>query len=130
MMKTRTRIFILAAACLAAGCNGFLDIVPPSDIPPEEYFEEESQLQAYCNGLYSALGNFTDYGYRDNNTDNQVSRTYYEIYTDDEYRVPEGSNMDFSSIYDVNFFFKYVLGKWKAGQISGDQSNINHYFYC
>ena len=127
MMKTRTRIFILAAACLAAGCNGFLDIVPPSDIPPEEYFEEESQLQAYCNGLYSALGNFTDYGYSDNNTDNQVSRTYYEIYTDDEYRVPEGSNMDFSSIYDVNFFFKYVLGKWKAGQISGDQSNINHY---
>ena len=126
-MKHLAYITILFASSVLCGCNDFLDVVPPSNIPPEEYFADESQLQAFTMPMYNSLGQFTDYGYNDNYTDNQVDRNYNNIYTTDLYRVPEWSNMDFTWIYDTNFFFNYVIPKWKAGAIMGDESNIRHY---
>ena len=37
---------------LLTSCNDYLDITPPSDIPPELYLNEENELATYVNGLY------------------------------------------------------------------------------
>ena len=40
---------------LLTSCNDYLDITPPSDIPPELYLNEENELATYVNGLYGIL---------------------------------------------------------------------------
>ena len=35
------------------GCDDFLDITPPSDVAPENYLVEESQLAAYTIRYYT-----------------------------------------------------------------------------
>ena len=36
-------------------CNDFLDREPLTDITPENYLTEESQLSSYANNLYSTI---------------------------------------------------------------------------
>lgn len=50
---------------LLTSCNDYLDITPPSDIPPELYLNEENELATYVNGLYGILpshGGIYSYG--------------------------------------------------------------------
>ena len=66
-------------------CDDFLDKEPLSKITPENYLNEESQLAAYANGLYTNIlpshGNWS-YGTFgiDQHTDNQAYITYDNRY--------------------------------------------------
>ena len=58
------------------GCDDFLDITPPSDVAPENYLVEESQLAAYTIRYYT--DNFPSlnslYGDDEMATDNATTR--------------------------------------------------------
>lgn len=136
IMKTIfNKICVIALGCIGlASCN--LDLQPTSTISPEVYFNEESQLQAYANNLYtSILPSHSGYGYgyfgRDAHTDNQLAyqADLSSKYTNNEWRVPQkdGSNWNFENIRKCNYFLDKVVPKLEEGKISGSAGNINHY---
>ena len=115
-------------------CNkDFLDQTPLSNVTPENYLNDESQLGAYATTSYSFFETpgFQQESYAnfDDNTDNQAS-----IYADNlryapgQFKVGQtGGDWDFTEIYNCNYFLENVLPKWKEGKISGNTTNIDHY---
>lgn len=128
-MKTN-KFFILCVSSffmLISSCQDFLDREPLTDITPENYLNEESQLASYAIARYGVL---TDVGsfLRDNQTDIQASRNSDNRYVPGEWKVPQdGGDWSFGDIYQCNYFLENVLPKWKSGVITGNPENINHY---
>ena len=101
-MKAHTIYIALIAAALASGftsCDDFLDREPLSDVSPEIYFTEASQLENYANQMYTdILPSHSNWSYgifgQDNDTDNQAGTTANDRYADGLWRVPnsEGDN--------------------------------------
>jgi hypothetical protein len=123
-------MFGVSMICLFAACNDFLDREPLSQIMPEAYLNEESQLAAYAINLYpdmfvSELDFFTS----DTHSDNMASSQGYDNrYVPGEWKTGQtGGNWSFSTIYSCNYFLERVVPLWKAGKISGNTENINHY---
>ena len=127
-MNWKYIILVAATSMLGYGCENYLDITPPSDITPEVYFTDVSDLEAYMMGRYGTFNPNSNYGFSgDNGTDNQISKDYNALYTLDESKVPSGSNWDFSGIYAVNWFLDQVLPKWEKGEISGNENEVKHF---
>lgn len=137
-MKTFYKIALAATfLCSLASCDDFLDSEPTSSVDPEIYFTEESQLQAYVDGIYPNVLPGDSYGYYgtdDQYTDNQIPQTAPDRFYAGEWKVPySDGNWDFEYIYRCNFFFSEVLPRFgedlsgSANTISGTLSNIRHY---
>lgn len=133
-MKTK-KIYILSLILITQfSCQRhLLDVEPPSAITPEKYLNEESQLAAYANGLYSSIlpshGNWS-YGTFgiDANTDNQAYITYDNKYVPGQWRVDQtGGDWYFNYIYSCNYFLNQVMPKLNNNEISGSTNNIKHY---
>lgn len=131
-MKKIKYILFLIPAVLFAACNDYLDIAPPSQIIPEKYLDEESQLAAYAIGRYADIlpshgGGFGTFGF-DAGTDDMISPNINNRYLPGEWRVgTEGGAWEFGSIYQMNYFLNNVLPKWKSNQLTGNPENIAHY---
>lgn len=122
-----------------AACDDFLDKEPLSNLSPETYFEDASQLQAYADKWYPSIfptnpGNSYGLFANDQGTDNQITSTAPSRFVKGEWKVPLNSgNWSFSNIYHLNFFFENVLPKFgddlsgSANTISGDLQSIRHY---
>lgn len=136
-MKTN-KIIPITLALMAAGamtsCDDYLNKEPLSKVTPEHYFDQESHLEAYANGMYTDIlpssGNWSygTYG-GDINTDNMVSLNYDEIYIPGKWHTPmsDGDNWKFTNINTANYFLQTVLPKYEAGEIQGNPANIKHY---
>ncbi|MFV0521753.1 MAG: RagB/SusD family nutrient uptake outer membrane protein [Mangrovibacterium sp.] len=123
-----------------ASCSNFLNREPISEISPEHYFKEASQLEANLNDLYPQIlpshdsqWNYGMYGW-DSGTDNQIGVTADDKYTTDRYLVPSsGGNWSFNRIYYMNFFLENVFKNYgddpegSQNTITGDLSEIQHY---
>jgi len=136
-MKSITNIKIwsclLLVAAILTSCKKFLDQEPLSDITPENYLTEESQLAAYAVGRYVDIlpshGNwsFGTFGI-DGNTDNMATPTLDNRYIPGQWRVDAtGGDWSFGNIYQMNYFLQSVIPRWKAGSIVGNAENINHF---
>jgi hypothetical protein len=121
-------------------CDDFLDREPMSQITPEAYFTEASQLENYANRMYAdILPSHSTWSYgifgEDNNTDNQTGVSVHDRYTADRWKVDmsENDNWNFEQIYRCNFFLSEALPKFgadlsgSANTITGDLANIKHY---
>ncbi|MGK9120705.1 RagB/SusD family nutrient uptake outer membrane protein [Olivibacter jilunii] len=124
---------LLIGAAIFTSCKKFLDQEPLSDITPENYLTEESQLGAYAVGRYLDIlpshGNwsFGTFGV-DGNTDNMATPTLDNRYIPGQWRVDAtGGDWNFSNIYQMNYFLQSVIPLWKAGRIVGNAENINHF---
>jgi hypothetical protein len=134
--------FTAIAACLAPASCVELEQTPLSSLPPENYFDTETHLQAYVNNLYAprtgsntfsqtfdvhANWSYGVYGV-DGNSDNMAANTVSDIYVPANYKVAQtGGDWTFEQIYRCNFFFKYVLPKYEATAIQGAEANIKHF---
>ncbi|MBS2210966.1 RagB/SusD family nutrient uptake outer membrane protein [Carboxylicivirga mesophila] len=135
MKKNTIKLFAYLLGGLALGafssCNDFLDREPLDQVTPEVYLNAEDQLAAYAIAHYnfpthSGWGNGT-FNY-DNHTDNQATSGYSSRFSPGEWRVGQnGGSWSFSGIRECNYFLEDVLPKWKAGSISGNPANIEHY---
>lgn len=114
-----------------AACNDYLDQEPLSQITPDKYLNEESQLATYANGLYADIlpshGNWS-YGTfgTDEHTDNQATKTYDNKFVPGQWRTAQTENGDknrrnwfFERIYSCNYFLDNVLPKLEAGTLTG-----------
>ncbi|GHU56928.1 starch-binding protein [Bacteroidia bacterium] len=144
-MKTNNKIFLSSLLALAliggfTACDDFLDREPQSQITPEAYFIEASQLENYINRMYAdILPSHSTWSYglfdEDNNTDNQVGVSVHDRFTTDRWKVDmsENDNWKFEQIYRCNFFLSEVLPKFGENlnglenTITGDLANIKHY---
>lgn len=151
-MKTNNRIIVssLLTLVLAGGfasCEDYLDQEPKSQVSPELYFSDASQLMNYANKLYSEgdkekaiLPSHTkQYSYgiygEDNDTDNQTGVSANDRYTADRWKVAqkEDKKWNFEMIYRCNYFFEQALPKFgenldgSQNTIGGDLGEIKHY---
>lgn len=118
---------------LLASCKKELDQEPVSNITPENYLNEESQLGAYAIAQYTAIlpshvnWTFGTFG-TDGNTDNMAIPDLDSKFEPGLWKVPAtGGNWSFTNIYQVNYFLSNVIPKWKAGKIIGSDGNIKQY---
>lgn len=129
-------LYILASLSFMS-CNDFLDRQPLDEITPEIYFSTSDQLGAYAIGCYedNFIANTEASGYSlgvfkvDDNTDVQVtSEGDQERWVPGILKVSDGDgDWEFEQIYKANYFFDRVIPKWKAGEISGSEGDIEHY---
>lgn len=125
---------IIVAAITLFSCDDFLNRVPLSSITPEKYLNEQTQLEAYANGLYtSILPSHGSWSYGtfgiDQGTDNQAYMTADNKYAPGLWKVPQtdGGNWNFGNIYSCNYFLNDVMPKYETGKISGNDADIRHY---
>lgn len=142
-MKTIKYLLTSLSITVCSGfiaCEDFLDREPMSDVSPEIYFTDVSQLVSYANSLYKdILPSHGQWGYgifgEDEGTDNQAGLDAHDRFTSDRWKVPntETSNWKFEWIYRTNYFFSQVMPKFgetldgKDNTIAGDLSLIKHY---
>lgn len=112
------------------GCDDFLDITPPSDVAPENYLVEESQLAAYTIRYYT--DNFPSlnslYGDDEMATDNATTRNSSNRYLIGEWKTPaSGGEWNFNNIYTLNYFIQSTEKNLETGSIKGNSTNIKHY---
>lgn len=142
-MKTIKYLLTSLSITLCGGfiaCDDFLDREPMSEVSPEIYFTDVSQLASYANSLYKdILPSHGQWGYgifgEDEGTDNQTGLDANDRFTSDRWKVPntETSNWKFEWIYRTNYFFSQVMPKFgetldgKNNTIAGDLSLIKHH---
>lgn len=132
--KIRNKILVLILAVSAitfTGCEKFLDRAPLSSVTPNDYLWNESDLASYAVARYSFPthdGWNTGTHALDNNTDNQITASYSNIWVPGEYRVPQsGGSWNFGAIRNANYFIQTVIPRWRANMIKGIAANVNHY---
>ncbi|MEO6313631.1 MAG: RagB/SusD family nutrient uptake outer membrane protein [Chitinophagaceae bacterium] len=123
---------MLAMLTLNSCKKNFLDRQPLSNITPDTYLVEESQLAAYSIAQYGVLPSFPQGGYgtfaNDINTDNQAFQTFSTRFIPGQFLVPAvGGDWSFTEIYQCNYFLQTVLPRLKANTLTGNPANIKHY---
>lgn len=127
---------ILVGGMMISSCNDFLDKNPIDSVTPDTYLWSDADLSAYALKQYS----FSTHGgagigiwASDNNTDNQVTSSYNNIWVPGEWRVLDhySRNSDdpyyFANIYNCNYFLEIVLPRFEQGSLTGSVENIKHY---
>ncbi|GAB3716444.1 RagB/SusD family nutrient uptake outer membrane protein [Spirosoma flavus] len=125
-------VCLLALALLNACKPDFLDRQPLSNITPDNYLVDESQLSAYAIAQYSILPTHPQSGFgtfgNDVNTDNMAYMAHTERFVPGQWRVPAtAGDWSFTNIYQCNYFLQTVLPRFKAGAITGNPAMIQHY---
>ncbi|WP_200977857.1 RagB/SusD family nutrient uptake outer membrane protein [Echinicola sp. 20G] len=130
--KNIVKLLIIALSTFTLGaCNDFLDREPLSVVTPEAFLNSEADMAAYTINAYNfpthSGWNVGTFG-SDNHTDNQAATDASNIWMPGEKRVPQaGGAWDFGSIRNINYYLENIVPKWKAGAISGNSANIEHY---
>ena len=138
---------VLLLSCSLAilpACDDFLDEEPQSEVSPEKYLLNESQLEAYVNKYYADYDNWKsdsdDKGgmipsfwgsengstYRDDNaTDNQQGTN--GRYLKDTWTVAQsGGKWNFTNINALNYYLQTVVPRLENGELTGTESNLKH----
>ena len=138
---------VLLLSCSLAilpACDDFLDEEPQSEVSPEKYLLNESQLEAYVNKYYADYDNWKsdsdDKGgmipsfwgsengstYKDDNaTDNQQGTN--GRYLKDTWTVAQsGGKWNFTNINALNYYLQTVVPRLENGELTGNESNLKH----
>ena len=138
---------VLLLSCSLAilpACDDFLDEEPQSEVSPEKYLLNESQLEAYVNKYYADYDNWKsdsdDKGgmipsfwgsengstYKDDNaTDNQQGTNVR--YLKDTWTVDQiGGKWNFTNINALNYYLQTVVPRLENGELTGTESNLKH----
>ncbi len=138
---------VLLLSCSLAilpACDDFLDEEPQSEVSPEKYLLNESQLEAYVNKYYADYDNWKsdsdDKGgmipsfwgsengstYKDDNaTDNQQG-TNGRYLKDTWTVVQSGGKWNFTNINALNYYLQTVVPRLENGELTGTESNLKH----
>ena len=138
---------VLLLSCSLAilpACDDFLDEEPQSEVSPEKYLLNESQLEAYVNKYYADYDNWksdsdnkggmipsfwgSENGstYKDDNaTDNQQGTN--GRYLKDTWTVAQsGGKWNFTNINALNYYLQTVVPRLENGELTGTESNLKH----
>ena len=124
---------LLLGCCLMVlpACNDYLDMEPQSEVSPEKYLMDESQLAAYTIRYYTENTFFPTinalYG-ADMATDNATTKNSENRFLPGEWKTPAtDGEWDLSKIYPMNYYLERVVPAMEEGKITGDPTNVKHY---
>lgn len=123
-MKNKYIIYIAFLAMMAFGSctkDSFLNRYPLSDISPQNFFKNETDLQLYCNQYYSQLP-VQNFLHADDNSDDKAPEAINSFLAG-TYTVPSSASntaWDFSFNRTLNFF----LANYSKADISDSIKNI------
>lgn len=125
-------ISLIASLVVFAGCDGFLNLEPESDLSPAQYLTTEENIASYATDLYNMLPvhEETSWGAwkRDAATDNIAFSDPSDYFAPGYWKVSQtGGSWSFTEIYRCNYFFDNVLDNFNKGKITGSDANIRHY---
>lgn len=121
-MKNKYQLYMIVLAIVAfASCkkDSFLNRYPLSDVSPQNFFKDETDLQLYCNQYYANLPiqSFVD---MDDNSDDKANASMNQFLAG-TYTVPTtGGGWDFSFIRTCNYF----LANYSKANATADIKNI------
>ncbi|MBB6498547.1 RagB/SusD family nutrient uptake outer membrane protein [Pedobacter cryoconitis] len=121
-MKNKHTIYLLIFAAVAfASCkkDSFLNRAPLSDISPQNFFKNESDLQLYCNQYYSQLPIQNFYG-ADYQSDDKANVNINNFLAGTSTVPNTGGGWDFTFIRSCNFF----LANYSRANIDNNTKNI------
>ena len=101
---------ITAAAAFAISCNDdYLERYPLSDLSPENYFTNESELATYCNRFYSDnLGDIVSSITSTVDQGDDIAATTVPVeYTGLRYAPGSGGGWSWSALRSINFFLEH-----------------------
>lgn len=137
-------LLLSSSLAILPACDDFLDEEPQSEVSPEKYLLNESQLEAYVNKYYADYDNWKsdsdDKGgmipsfwgsengstYKDDNaTDNQQGTN--GRYLKDTWTVAQsGGKWNFTNINALNYYLQTVVPRLENGELTGTESNLKH----
>jgi hypothetical protein len=133
MKLYKIQILALAMSAGLVSCNDYLKQDPPSYLTPESFYNSESQIQAVANQFYQDVlpghgawnyGTYTN----DNNTDNQTSWSPDNKFGTGLWKTSNtNGDWSWSNIRNINYQLNQILTKYKAGGVSGSDTNIRQY---
>ena len=124
---------VLSTGLLATSCEDFLDRAPITDITPEQYFKQDTELAAYTLNYYTSVLKSPAGGFNagainwDDETDNMVVGGGNTSYYNHEWLVGAGQALDFGTIRAINYFLQQAEAKNQEGKIAGDPAKVKHY---
>ncbi len=124
---------LLACGLMMASCSDFLNQEPLTDITPEDYYKDATQLQAVANAFYqTVLPYHSGAGYgtfaNDNGTDNQTGTSGDSKYKKGQWKTSnDNSSWSWSNIRDINYQLSTAQSNYEQGLISGDENSIRQY---
>lgn len=135
MKSIKYTLLLAGGLIMLSSCNDFLDRNPLDQVTPSTYLWTDADLSAYALKQYS----FTTHSgagagtwANDNNSDNQVSSGYNNMWVPGQWRVPDhyGKNYDdpwyFAPIYNCNYFLETVIPRYEGKTLTGSESVIKH----
>ncbi|WP_349944105.1 RagB/SusD family nutrient uptake outer membrane protein [Bacteroides cellulosilyticus] len=138
---------VLLLSCSLAilpACDDFLDEEPQSEVSPEKYLLNESQLEAYVNKYYADYDNWKsdsdDKGgmipsfwgsengstYKDDNATDDQQGTNGRYLKDTWTVAQSGGKWNFTNINALNYYLQTVVPRLENGELTGTESNLKH----
>ena len=137
-------LLLSCSLAILPACDDFLDEEPLSQVSPEKYLFNESQLEAYVNKYYADYSNWNSnsddkggmipsfwgssdsFVYKDDNaTDNQQGTN--GRYLKDTWTVGQnGGKWNFSNINALNYYLQTVAPRLANGELQGSETNLKH----
>lgn len=97
-------IIVLSSICVTS-CKKFLDTKPTDFVVPEQYYNNEQQLNEALAGVYSSLAETGTYG---------LSLSFNDVIGNDEGFYKNTSSAPFAGIYNIVVSDAGINGTWNA----------------
>ncbi|RZL47800.1 MAG: RagB/SusD family nutrient uptake outer membrane protein [Pedobacter sp.] len=114
-MKTKLSILILVLVFSMSSCKKYLEVLPKDFVSPENYFNNETELNTALVGVYDVMGSAALYG--------EILWSQFEVATDESFYRQSTTTIGVQVFnYDSNN--SSVAGIWKALYAGIERANI------
>ena len=114
-MKTKLSILILVLVFSMSSCKKYLEVLPKDFVSPENYFNNETELNTALVGVYDIMGSAALYG--------EILWSQFEVATDESFYRQSTTTIGVQ-VYNYDSNNSSVAGIWKALYAGIERANI------
>jgi hypothetical protein len=114
-MKTKLSILVLFLALGMSSCKKYLEVLPKDFVSPENYFNNETELNTALVGVYDIMGSSALYG--------EILWSQFEVATDESFYRQSTTTIGVQ-VYNYDSSNASVAGIWKALYTGIERANI------
>jgi len=114
-MKTKLSILILVLVFSISSCKKYLEVLPKDFVSPENYFNNENELNTALVGVYDIMGSAALYG--------ETLWSQFEVATDESF-YRQSTTTQGVQVYNYDSNNSSVQGMWRALYAGIERANI------